>query len=243
MQRFSSMLMPWSLPAIICSGEAAILDNNGRNGSKGRMKTENPPLPSGYSAVPPGNLATVVTCLEMLAPPETPSRGNDCSLVVEAWQSPDLEGYRSLFRAVGEDWMWVSRLVMEDQALAAILHDPLVEIYVLKDGGRQIGLLELDFRKEGECELVFFGIVREAIGKGAGRFLMNHAIEKAWARPISRFWLHTCHFDSPAALPFYRRSGFIPYALMVEVFDDPRLCGQAPKNASPHVPLLDRSRA
>lgn len=203
------------------------------------MKTENPPLPFGYSAVPPGKLATVVTCLQMLAPPAVNSGAENGSLVAEAWNSPGLEAYRSLFRAVGEDWMWVSRLVMADDELAAILDDPLVEIYVLKDGERRIGLLELDFRTEGQCELVFFGVVRDAIGKGAGRFLMNHAIEKAWSRQITRFWVHTCHFDSPAALPFYQRSGFVPYASMVEVFDDPRLTGQAPKNASPHVPLIE----
>lgn len=204
------------------------------------MHTENVPLPLGYSAVPPGKLATVVTCLEMLAPP--PARGPrtvDPSLGLEHWQSPDVESYRTIYRAVGEDWMWVSRLEMADDKLAEILNDPLVEIYVATDGGRPIGLMELDFRQPDECELVFFGLVVDAIGKGAGRFLMNHAIDKAWSKPIRRFWVHTCHFDSPAALPFYQRSGFRPYCLMVEVHDDPRLTGLAPRTASPHVPIIE----
>lgn len=136
--------------------------------------------------------------------------------------------------------MWVSRLVMPDEELAAIVTDPRVEVYALTNGARRIGLLELDFRKEGECELAFFGLAPEAIGAGAGRLLMNAAIERAWSQPIRRFWVHTCHFDSPAALPFYQRSGFKPYAFMVEVCDDPRLTGKMRRDAAAHVPLIER---
>mgnify|MGYP001283809227 CR=1 FL=1 len=205
------------------------------------MEKINPPLPFGYSPVPPGKLANVVTCLEMLerppARPAPPANG----LSVERWTAPTPETYRDLFRRIGEDWMWVSRLVMPDAKLAAILNDPLVEVYALTDGRQRLGLLELDFRKEGECELAFFGLVPEAIGAGAGRRLMNAAIERAWSKPIHRFWVHTCHFDSPAALPFYQRSGFRPYAFMVEVCDDPRLTGEMRRDAASHVPLIDPS--
>jgi GNAT superfamily N-acetyltransferase len=100
-------------------------------------------------------------------------------------------------------------------------------------------LLELDFRAENECELVFFGLVREAIGRGVGRFMMDRAIALAWRRPIRRFWVHTCHFDHPAALAFYQRSGFQPYAFMVEIMDDPRLTGVLPRSAAPHVPSIE----
>ncbi|MEK1923821.1 MAG: GNAT family N-acetyltransferase [Rhizobium giardinii] len=201
----------------------------------------NPELPMGYSPVPPGKIANAVTFLEMRQPPEKMTAA-DTPLALVRLTSSDLEDYRILFRLIGEDWMWVSRLEMGDDSLRAILSDPAVEVYALTDGERQIGLLELDFRVPGECELVFFGLAREAIGKGVGRCLMNEAIAKAWARPIDRFWLHTCHFDHPAALAFYQRSGFAPYALMVEVHDDPRLTGVLPRTAAPHVPLLDVPR-
>lgn len=153
--------------------------------------------------------------------------------------APDLGGYRRLCRLVGEDWIWVSLLELDDDAVRAILADPSVEVYALRDGTGDIGLLQLDFRVAGECELVFSGVVNDAIGKGTGRFLMNEAIARAWSRPIERFWLHTCTFDHPAAIAFYRRSGFRPYALMVEVHDDPRLTGLLPRTAAPHIPLLD----
>jgi GNAT superfamily N-acetyltransferase len=204
------------------------------------MDKKHPLLSRGYSSVPPGQIATVVTCLEMLAPPEQrPVPESNQGLVVERWHCPANDEYRALFRAVGERWMWVSRLEMEDAQLEAILQDPAVEVYVLREEGKAVGLLELDFRDEGECELAFFGVVPEAIGKGAGRLLMNHAVGRAWSRPIRRFWVHTCHLDSPQALSFYQRSGFKPYAILVEVMDDPRLSGLVPRDASPHIPLIE----
>lgn len=203
------------------------------------MDTVNPPLPLGYSAVPAGKLANVVTCLEMLAKPAPkPVRTEDAALRLERWTDADLGEYRALFRAIGEDWMWLSRLVMPDEELRAILHDPAVEVYTVRDGDRRVGLMELDFRKDGECELVFFGLVPDAIGQGAGRIMMNAAIGNAWAKPIRRFWVHTCHFDHPGAVGFYQRSGFKPYAFLVEVIDDPRLTGEMRADASPHVPLI-----
>jgi GNAT superfamily N-acetyltransferase len=191
----------------------------------------------GYSPLPQGKIANVVTCLEMRERPQLsiPATGE---LSFERWSSPDLEAYRALFRAVGENWLWVSRLIMPDEKLAAIIHHPDVEIYVIQANGRKIGLLELDFRQPGECELVFCGLVADAIGQGAGRLLITQAVDRAWARPIERFWLHTCHFDHPSAILFYQKAGFHPYSFLVEVIDDPRLTGDLPETAAPHIPLL-----
>ncbi|PRH85927.1 GNAT family N-acetyltransferase [Labrys okinawensis] len=204
--------------------------------------TSAPVLPDGYSDVPPGMLANVVTCLQMLQRPRPkPARPLERPLTLERIEKPALTDYRALFRAVGEDWLWSSRLVMPDAELAAILQHPDVEVYVLGGGKQRLGLLELDFRQRGECELAFFGLVPQAIGQGAGRFLMDQALAKAWARPIERLWVHTCTFDHPGALGFYRRSGFVPFAFQVEVQADPRLSGHLPRGAAPHVPLADFS--
>ncbi len=203
------------------------------------MQLSNPALPTGYSPLPPGMIANVATCLEMTAPRPPGGGKPPPGLILERWEKPDLGSYRALYRRVGEDWLWFSRLFMADEKLAAILGHPRVEAYVLRDGGEDIGLLELDFREAGQCELAFFGLVPEAIGKGAGRFLMSRAIALAWARPIDRLWVHTCTFDHHAALGFYLRSGFRPYAMLVEVHKDPRLTGHLPKSAAPQVPLIE----
>ena len=113
---------------------------------------------------------------------------------------------------------------------------PVTLSYLAKDGETY----ELNFIDTPNCELAFFGLIKNTIGLGLGRILMNIAITKAWERPINRFWVHTCHFDHPTAVTFYKRSGFTPYSLMVEVHDDPRQTGHMAKSASPHVALIEK---
>jgi GNAT superfamily N-acetyltransferase len=237
------LALPDCLPSRRSAGTNQRVAGGWAFGHHARVETynNNPPLPDGYSPVPPGKLVNAVTFVEMCERPTRSRASNDTSsLAISRWRSPDLDAYRALYRAVGEDWMWVSRLELSDEALKAVLHDPRVEVYVLSDGAKRIGLLELDFRIEHACEVAYFGVVKDAIGKGAGRFMMDFAIDTAWKHPIRRLWLHTCHFDHPGAVAFYQRSGFEPYAFMIEVADDPRLTGLMPRTAAPHIPLLER---
>jgi GNAT superfamily N-acetyltransferase len=107
------------------------------------------------------------------------------------------------------------------------------------DGGRDEGLLELDFREPGQCEIGMFGVTAKLVGTSGGRWLMNRALEIAWSRPVTRVWLHTCTFDHPAALAFYQRTGFRPFRRQIEVADDPRLDGTAPRSVARHVPVIE----
>ena len=198
-------------------------------------------LPDGYSDVPAGKLAAVVTCLEMSAPMERHVEIDQPGIVLAPVEKADPAWYGDLYRRIGAQWLWTSRLAMAETELAAILHHADVDVYAVVRDGRAEGLLELDFREEGSCELAFFGLTEAVIGKGTGRWLMNHAIARAWSRPqtpIRRFWLHTCTLDSPQALGFYIRSGFTPVRRQVEIFDDPRLTGALPMSAAPHIPIL-----
>jgi GNAT superfamily N-acetyltransferase len=198
------------------------------------------PLPLGYSAVAPAQLASVVTCLEMTRKPQAAApRGFPPSHKLVPFERPDVSSYRALFRKVGEDWLWSSRLTMPEEALQSLLNDPQVEVFTLREGDKAVGLVELDFREAGECELAFFGLMPEAIGRGLGRSMMEAALALAWARPIGRLWLHTCTFDHPSAPVFYIRSGFRPYALQIEVLPDPRLTGHLPRTAAPHIPVIE----
>ncbi len=197
-------------------------------------------LPDGYLDIPTGKIAAIVTSLEMTAPPQVRAERTDAPWRLERFEHPALDWYRDLYRRVGQDWLWFSRLRLADAALAAILHDPAIEIHALvAETGRAEGLLELDYRVAGECELVFFGVTAPLIGTGAGRWLMNRALERAWARPIGRFWIHTCSFDHPDALAFYQRSGFVPFRRQIEIADDPRLSGLAPVTAAAHIPIIE----
>jgi GNAT superfamily N-acetyltransferase len=195
-------------------------------------------LPDGHSDVPHGKIAAVVTHLEMMQRPAARAEP-DGPFTLRQVDRPDLDWFRDLYRRVGEEWLWFSRLQMTDDALAAIIRAEGVEVYALVHEGRDEGLLELDFRQANECELSFFGVTGQLIGSGAGRFLMNRAIEIAWARPIRRFWVHTCTFDHPSALAFYQRSGFTPFRRQIEVAGDPRLAGTHPRNAAGHIPIIE----
>ncbi len=185
-----------------------------------------------------GHVAAIVTHLEMRERPR-PAPIPPAPLRLVPWKAPAPDAYRALFRRVGEPWLWFSRLVMGDDALTAIIHDPAVAIFAVTDPrGVEVGLLELDFRSPPDCELAFFGLVPDLNGKGFGKWLMAQARAMAWRKDVERFWVHTCTLDSPAALGFYMKHGFVPFAREVEIFADPRLLGILPRDAAPHVPLL-----
>lgn len=188
--------------------------------------------------VPPGHVASVVTSLEMTARPPRPSKPARGDLSLHRADAPDPEWYRALFRRLGENWLWFSRLQLPIPALRELLHDPAREIYVLRAGMEEAGLAELDFRVPETCELSFFGIAAEHIGTGAGRYLMTCALDIVWSRPVTRLWVHTCTHDHPLALGFYIRSGFQPFRCHVEMFEDPRLTGVLSREACPHVPII-----
>ena len=190
-----------------------------------------------YEDVSNSDLVAVVTFLEMRESPKLEIPPSPLSLRrVEAPQPAD---YRELFRAIGSRWLWFSRLTMPDADLAAIIQDPKVDLFTVDDEtGRHVGMLELDYREQGECELSFVGLIPEMSGQGHGRWLLAEAISRSWREGVSRVHVHTCTLDHPAALGAYRRAGFVPYQRAIERFPDPRSIGALPRDCAPQVPLL-----
>jgi GNAT superfamily N-acetyltransferase len=199
----------------------------------------------GIVAVPAGQLATIVTSLEMLAPPAAPSGPQKSALRLDHWPAPvDRDRYRTLFRDIGEPWLWRGRLVMADQALAAVLDAPTTTVHVAaRRDGTPVGLLELDFSVPATCEIAYFGLVPGMTGNGHGAWMMAHALRMAWKGladlpAVTRVWVHTCDLDHPSALGFYQRQGFVPFERGVEIYPDPRAVGLYPRDVAPRVPLL-----
>lgn len=183
-------------------------------------------------------LAAVVTYLEMterpadVAVPPSPLR-------LDPRRPITTEAYRTLFGLVGAPWLWFSRLVMRDVDLAAILDDPALDLFAIVDTeGRDVGMLELDYREPGACELAFLGLVPQLAGQGHGRWLLAEAVSRAWRPGVNRVHVHTCTLDHPAALATYRRAGFVPFRRAIERFTDPRANGNLPPDTAPQVPLL-----
>lgn len=192
--------------------------------------------------LPPGELAAVVTYLVM---DQRPVAGPPLSspLTLDRWRNPDLGKYRALFRRVGGPWLWFSRLIMDDGVLAAIVHDPGVEVHAVVDGGDAVGLLELDMRAPGTCALAYVGLVPSFTGRGHGRWLLATALDLAWRPNVRRVTVHTCTLDHPAALPAYLRAGFVVERRAVETFPDPRALGILGADDAPQVALLTSAPA
>jgi len=195
-------------------------------------------MDNGYTDLPPGKLAAVVTYLEMRTPPACDRYPTTSEYVVRRVEAPDLDWYRRLFREIGEPWLWFSRLRMTEDQLRAILHDPAIDLFVLSHNEVNAGLLEFDRRCMPDIEILYFGVKPSLIGKGAGRALLQHGLMEEWKYSPQRIWLHTCTLDHPRALEFYRKAGFVPYKRAIEIADDPRLTGELPRDAAPDVPIL-----
>ncbi|HSQ67917.1 MAG TPA: hypothetical protein VLM85_32125, partial [Polyangiaceae bacterium] len=101
------------------------------------------PMQDGYHDVPAGKLANVVTYLEIRAPVTYPN-WDAPEFSFRHVPNPDLDWYRHLFRAIGEPWLWFSRLRMNDEELQAVIGDPAVDIFALAHEGVDQGLLEFD---------------------------------------------------------------------------------------------------
>jgi len=190
-----------------------------------------------YTDIADSELAAVVTFLEMRKPPDGQIPASALSLRPIA--DPEIDEYRRLFRRIGGHWLWFSRLVMGDDELAQVIKDPAVDLFVVVDEvGTDIGMLELDFREAGQCEIAFIGLLPELAGRGHGRWLLGQTLRLAWREGVQRVHVHTCTLDHPAALSAYRSAGFTAYKRAVERFPDPRLRGILSRDVAPQVPLL-----
>lgn len=149
--------------------------------------------------------------LEMLARPQIQLEPPCDGLSVIHAKSPSVAYYRFLYDAVGEDYRWLSRRKLSDEELAKIIQDPLDEIQVLHLDGTPIGFAELSRHDLGNVELVQFGLIPNWHGRGIGPWFLKWVIDHVWNPSVQRFWLHTCTFDHPAALPMYQKAGFVLY--------------------------------
>jgi GNAT superfamily N-acetyltransferase len=184
----------------------------------------------------------VITYLEMLARPalrRVPAPLDKLALMRA--ENCTISFYRYIYAAVGEPWLWFERRLLDDGALAEEIHKPTIEIFVLYVRGVPAGFFELDVAAPRETKLCYFGLVPDFIGRRLGPYLLEAAIDRAWSRPIDRFWLHTSTFDHPKALRIYQQAGFVVYARRPIIFDDPRERGILPRTLSHRLlPPLDR---
>ena len=149
--------------------------------------------------------------LEILAPSDRPVPTPRDELTIVHAQSPTVPYYGSLYDAVGMDYFRLSRRKLSNPDLAASMYDPMNDLHVLHVNGTLAGFAELGRRQPNEVALVQFGLMPDFIGQRFGKWFLQWNIDKACYPQPTRSWLHTCTLDHTAALPTYKKAGFVQY--------------------------------
>lgn len=118
---------------------------------------------------------------------------------------------RSLFREVGRDYRWYSRLPWSEARWLEHLSRPQVETWLCDVGGTTAGYFELEGEPGGDQEIAFFGLRPAFVGRGLGGHLLTDSIRRGFERGAPRVWVHTCDLDHPSALANYQARGLRIY--------------------------------
>jgi GNAT superfamily N-acetyltransferase len=152
----------------------------------------------------------VTTHLELTEPAQlVPARPSRTPYTVQRVGRPSSEFSRFLFRAVGGDWYWLSRIDWTLDRWRAWVERPEVQTWVAYVDGSPAGYVELETQTGGDVEIRYFGLLPAFVGLGMGGALLTDVVRRAWAIDgTRRVWLHTCDLDHPRALANYQARGF-----------------------------------
>jgi len=155
----------------------------------------------------------VVTYLEMTTRPRepVPPRPVNMNLALLCAEDPPVEYFLYLYSTVGAAHEWTDWLDRPRDTLDAFVGNPEVMLYSLMVDGWPGGFFMLDWSERGVCDLAYFGLVPQAIGKGLGHWLLATAVDAGWDRPgTERMTVNTNTLDHPRALGLYQKIGFQP---------------------------------
>jgi RimJ/RimL family protein N-acetyltransferase len=150
-------------------------------------------------------IAEVVTFLEMRSPDDlVPGAPAPVDLVL----GPPDQRFRDTQVRVGGPHHWPTTDWSHDQ-WEGWLAGPGLHHGTFVDAGEAVGMLTVQEERHA-AEIVAFGLVPEATGRGLGGHALTLAVLAAWAvhPDVRRVWLHTSSLDHPHALANYRRRGF-----------------------------------
>ena len=121
---------------------------------------------------------------------------------------PDFQLNKFFYKQIGSKHQWIDRLIWNDNQWIDYINNPNVKTYILLDRNNLVGYFEqiLD-KKKKECEIAYFGILENYIGKKLGGYLLSEAIKKSFEIGVKRVWVHTCSLDHKHALNNYLSRG------------------------------------
>ncbi len=172
-----------------------------------------------------------ISYLQMLQAPISlaPPLAADFEIKQAELVTPEL--VRWLYSVVGGPYHWTGRLGWSRQEWLQELADVGCEVWLLYWRGTPAGYCQLqaavDYHPDGsarsQTEILYFGLMEWAQGRGAGSFFLEHMVRQAWTinlrqplPPVHRIWVHTCSLDGPRALTNYRARGFRVYRTEVQ---------------------------
>ncbi len=136
------------------------------------------------------------------------SKPPNIGCVVKLVDPPDFQLNKFFYKQVGKKHRWFDRLEWNDQKWINYVGSEKVETYVLNDNENLVGYFELIQQVEKkECEIGYFGVLPEFVGKKYGGFLLSEAIKKCFELQSNRVWVHTCSLDHKNALKNYLNRG------------------------------------
>ena len=130
------------------------------------------------------------------------------NLYLEKVNPPDFQLNKFFYKEIGKKHSWTDRLFWSDKTWINYLESFEVNTYVLKHNKDFIGYFEQIFDKDKlDCEIAYFGILKEYIGKKLGGYLLSEAIKISFNIGSKRIWVHTCSLDHKNALQNYLSRG------------------------------------
>ena len=129
---------------------------------------------------------------------------SDCFSLKEA-SKDNFDLNKFFYKQIGKRHQWVDRLIWQDKDWLKYISNENLRTYIFKSENDLVGYFELIFNNH-DCEIAYFGILEEFIGKGYGGFLLSEAL-KIGFESASRIWVHTCSLDHPNAIENYKSRG------------------------------------
>ena len=133
-----------------------------------------------------------------------PSNNLNISLI----EKPNFQLNKFFYKEIGKKHRWIDRLSWTEKNWIKYVTSPDVKTYVLKEDLNLVGYFEHIFHNEkNDCEIAYFGVLEEFIGKKYGGYLLSEAIKESFRLGARRVWVHTCSLDHKHALENYKSRG------------------------------------
>jgi len=129
-------------------------------------------------------------------------------LTVNLEDSTDFQLNKFFYKEIGKEHRWVDRLTWNNNQWIKYVNDHKVRTFILRKDDDLAGYYEQIFSEDkSECEIAYFGILKEYFGKKFGGYLLSDAIKKSFDYGAKRVWVHTCSLDHKHALKNYLSRG------------------------------------